>query len=251
MNQHVKRNSITLITTFALLFFVPCIHADSSLSLLVAKQAKGMTEYSINIKIIAVMAVLSVLPALLVTLTAFTRIIIVLAILRQGLGIPNVPNNQVLIGLALIMTFFVMAPIAERMNTDAVTPYMDNKMSLEDALTSASKDLKVFLLKQTRQSDLTIFQKLAHIKHANNTEYPLTVIMPSYITSELKTAFEIGFLVLLPFLIIDLVVASVLMSMGMMLLSPMIISLPFKLLFFVLVDGWSLVVMSLITSFRM
>jgi flagellar biosynthetic protein FliP len=196
------------------------------------------------------MTLLTVLPALLITTTAFTRIIIVLAILRQAVGIPNVPTNQILIGLALIMTLFVMRPIIDKVNTTSVQPYLAGQITDEAALTNAVDELKKFMLKQTHKSDLKLFYDLSKTPVASNGDHPFLIVMPAYITSELKTSFEIGFLIFIPFLIIDLVVASILMSIGMMMLSPMIISLPFKILFFVLVDGWGLVATSLITSFR-
>lgn len=219
--------------------------------LVVAKQGGGSTTYSLSVKIVALMTLLTVLPALLITTTAFTRIIIVLAILRQAIGIPNVPTNQILIGLALIMTLFVMKPIIDHINTVSVQPYLAGQITEEVALSNAMTDLKSFMLKQTHKSDLKLFYELSKTPVASNGDHPFLVVLPAYITSELKTSFEIGFLIFIPFLIIDLVVASILMSIGMMMLSPMIISLPFKILFFVLVDGWSLVAASLVTSFRM
>lgn len=234
-----------------LLLPMTALHAEvQSIPLLVAKQTGSTVSYSLSIKIIAVMAVLTVLPALLITMTAFTRIIIVLAILRQALGIPNVPSNQIIIGLSLIMTLFVMMPIIQKANDTSIQPYLQGKLTEEKAFDTSINLLKSFMLKQTRKSDLKVFTELSKNKMEVKKEIPFLVIMPAYITSELKTAFEIGFLIFLPFLIIDLVISSILMSMGMMMLSPMVISLPFKLLFFVLVDGWGLVVTSLITSFR-
>lgn len=221
-----------------------------SIPLLTAKTTGNTVSYSLSIKIIAVMTLLTVLPALLVTMSAFTRIIIVLSIVRQAVGISNVPSNQILIGLSLIMTLFVMTPILQKINNDALQPYMNGKMGEEKAFTITGDMLKTFMLKQTRKSDLKVFADLARAKLQNNDEYSMLVIMPAYITSELKTAFEIGFLILLPFLIIDIVIASILMSMGMMMLSPPIISLPFKILFFVLANGWGLIIQSLILSFR-
>lgn len=221
-----------------------------SIPLLTAKQTGDTVSYSLSIKILAVMAILTVLPALLITMTAFTRIIIVLAILRQALGIPNVPSNQILIGLSLIMTLFVMMPLINKANETGVQPYLQGRINEQQAFAVGSDLLKSFMLKQTRKADLKVFTELSKTKASAENDYPFLVIMPAYITSELKTAFEIGFLIFLPFLIIDMVVSSILMSMGMMMLSPMVISLPFKLLFFVLVNGWGLVVTSLITSFR-
>ncbi len=222
----------------------------SDVPLIVAKQTNNVTSYSLSIKIIALMTLLTVMPALLITTTAFTRIIIVLAILRQAIGIPNVPTNQILIGLALIMTLFVMRPVIDHVNEVSVQPYMAGKITEEAAITAAMVDLKAFMMKQTHKSDLNLFYKLSKTPVATNGDHPFLVVLPAYITSELKTSFEIGFLIFIPFLIIDLVVASILMSIGMMMLSPMIISLPFKILFFVLVDGWSLIAASLVTSFR-
>lgn len=221
-----------------------------SIPLLVAKQTAGAVSYSLSIKILAVMTLLTVLPALLITMSAFTRIVIVLAIARQAIGIPNVPSNQIVIGLSLIMTLFVMMPVLEKINDTSVQPYLNGKITEEKALDLSSTELKTFMLKQTRKSDLKVFTELSRNKLKTKDSYSILVIMPAFITSELKTAFEIGFLILLPFLIIDIVIASILMSMGMMMLSPMVISLPFKILFFVLVDGWALIVTSLITSFR-
>jgi len=241
------------IILFFILSLVPfqLAWADAhSIPVLFSQQAHGAVSYSLSLKIIAVMTLLAVLPALLITMSAFTRIVVVLAILRQGIGIPNVPSNQIIIGLSLIMTLFVMMPVLDKMNAVGLQPYMDNKATEQQALFSATDALKEFMLKQTRKSDLKLFAKLSKSSLENYNNISILVLMPAFITSELKTAFEIGFLILLPFLIIDIVVSSILMSMGMMMLSPMVISLPFKILFFVLVDGWSLIVTSLITSFR-
>lgn len=239
---------------FLALLMVPfcSAYADvQSIPVLIAKQTNAGTSYSLSIKILALMTALTVLPALLITMSAFTRIIIVLAIARQAIGIPNVPSNQIVIGLSLIMTLFVMSPVIQKINDSGVQPYLDGKISEQQAFDSSSAALKIFMLKQTRKADLKVFAMLSKTKMSENTnDYSMLVIMPAFITSELKTAFEIGFLILLPFLIIDIVIASILMSMGMMMLSPMVISLPFKIIFFVLVDGWSLIVTSLITSFR-
>lgn len=219
--------------------------------LLVATQHGNTTNYSLSVKILAAMTILTVLPAMMITTTAFTRIIIVLAILRQAIGIPNVPSNQILIGLSLILTIFVMLPVINKINDESVQPYLSHKIDEEKAVTSAVGQLKLFMLKQTHKKDLKVFYDLARIKMTSEADHPLLVVLPAYITSELKTSFQIGFLIFIPFLIIDLVVASILMSIGMMMLSPMIISLPFKILFFVLVDGWGLLATSLVTSFRL
>ena len=190
------------------------------------------------------------MPAIFLMMTSFTRIIIVLAILRQALGTAQTPSSQVLIGIALFLTFFVMTPVFDKVYENAVTPYLNEDMGMQDALKLASVPLRDFMLAQTREADLKMFSGIAGDKtFSQPTDVPLSILVPSFLTSELKTAFQIGFLVFIPFLIIDLVVASVLMSMGMMMLSPMIISLPFKIMLFVLVDGWVLIVGTLASSF--
>jgi flagellar biosynthesis protein FliP len=210
----------------------------------------GGQVYSVTLQILLVMTVLTLLPSLLIMMTSFTRIIIVLAILRQGLGTSQTPSNQVLLGLAFFLTLFVMAPVFQEIYDSALVPYMDEKLGTEEALAKAVKPLRTFMIAQTRETDIAM---LGNIKGLDGFEspddIPLTLLVPAFILSELKTAFQIGFLILIPFLIIDLVVASVLMSMGMMMLSPLIISLPFKLMLFVLVDGWSLLMGTLAQSF--
>jgi len=216
----------------------------------VKTQASGNQVYSVSIQTLALMTVLTMLPAALMMMTSFTRIIIVLSILRQALGLMQAPSSQTLIGLALFLTFFVMAPVFNQMNTNALQPYMKDTISLQTAVEKGSKPLREFMLGQTRQADISMFMKIAGDKQYNsNDDIPFTVLVPSFVTSELKTAFQIGFLLFIPFLIIDLVVASVLMSMGMMMLSPMIVSLPFKIMLFVLVDGWNLIMGTLASSF--
>lgn len=247
-----KKIITIMILLFGLMPFMPIYAATSqAIPVMVAKSAAGGVTYSLTIKIIAVMALLTVLPALVITMSAFTRIIVVMAILRQAIGIPNVPSNQILIGLSLIMSIFVMMPFLQNLKDQAYTPYISGTMTEEQALIKGSSILKTFMLKQTRKTDLMVFSRLAKEPVGAESDPSIFILMPAYITSELKTAFEIGFLIFIPFLIIDLVVASVLMSMGMMMLSPMVISLPIKLLFFVIVNGWDLIVTSLITSFRM
>jgi flagellar biosynthetic protein FliP len=244
------RLKISLFLILALMLQNVAYAEMKDIPLIVATQNNGVTSYNLSIKIIAAMTALTVLPALLMTTTAFTRIIIVMAILRQAVGIPNVPSNQILIGLSLILSLFVMMPVINKVNETSLQPYMENKINEEQAVTSALAQIKLFMLKQTHKKDLKLFYSLSKEKVAKDDDHPLLVVLPAYITSELKTAFEIGFLIFIPFLIIDLVVSSILMSIGMMMLSPMIISLPFKILFFVLVDGWGLVATSLVTSFR-
>ena len=206
--------------------------------------------YSVTLEILALMTVLTLLPAILLMMTSFTRIIIVLSILRQALGTAQTPSNQIILGLALFMTLFVMAPVLDEVNRVALQPYLAGSMSAMEALSQATEPFKTFMLAQTRETDIRMFADIAGVDEISSPEEtPLTLLMPAFVTSELKTAFQIGFLIFIPFVIIDLVVASVLMSMGMMMLSPMIISLPFKLMLFVLVDGWSLIMGTLASSF--
>jgi len=218
--------------------------------LTVTPGAQGGQTYSVSLQILLLMTVLSFLPALLIMMTCFTRIIVVLAILRQGLGTTQTPTNQVLLGLSLFLTFFIMSPVFSQAYNTAVQPYMQGKISEQAALRDGVKPFRTFMLKQTRESDLALFARISHHgKFTSPKDVPFSLLVPAFVTSELKTAFQIGFLILIPFLIIDLVVASVLMSMGMVMLSPMLISLPFKLILFVLVDGWSLVMGTLTASF--
>lgn len=212
--------------------------------------ADGGKNWTLSLQVVALMAALTLLPAIVLMMTSFTRIIIVLSFLRQALGTQSTPPNQVLLGLALFLTLFVMSPVLNRSYTDGVKPYMDGRITAEQALPAASAPFKRFMLDQTRDADLQLFTRLAKEKpYASKTDVPFVVAMPAFLTSELKTAFQMGFLLFIPFLIIDLVVASVLMSMGMMMVSPMIISLPFKIMLFVLVDGWALLLGTLAGSF--
>jgi flagellar biosynthetic protein FliP len=215
----------------------------------VAGSDSGET-YSLSIQVLLFMTVLSVLPALMLSMTSFTRIIIVLAILRQAMGTPQTPPNQVLVGLALFLTMFIMTPVMQQAYVTAVEPYMAGEVAATEAIKAVLDPLRGFMLAQSREADLELFIELAGSGDFETPDdIPLTILMPTFLTSELKTAFQIGFLVFIPFLIIDLVVASVLMSMGMMMLSPMLISLPFKIMLFVLVDGWSLLIGTLAASF--
>jgi flagellar biosynthetic protein FliP len=211
---------------------------------------QGGQTYSVTIQILALMTLLTVLPALLLTMTAFTRIVIVLSLLRQALGTGQAPSNQVLLGLSLFLTIFIMMPVFEKVNADAVQPYLEEKIDVATAVAKASEPFRQFMLKQTREADLEMFIRISGHADLNSVEeVPFSLLLSAYVTSELKTAFQIGFLIFLPFLIIDLVVASVLMAMGMMMLSPMIVSLPFKIMLFVLADGWSLIMEMLAASF--
>jgi flagellar biosynthetic protein FliP len=210
----------------------------------------GGQVYSVTLQILILMTLLTLLPSVLIMMTSFTRIIVVLGLLRQGLGTSQTPSNQVLLGLAFFLTLFVMAPIFQEIYESAAKPYMEEKIGTEEAMAKAVKPLRTFMLAQTRESDLAMFAEIRGLDgFASPDDIPLSLLVPSFVISELKTAFQIGFLILIPFLIIDLVVASVLMSMGMMMLSPLIISLPFKLMLFVLVDGWSLLMGTLAQSF--
>ncbi len=219
-------------------------------ALTVTTNKDGTQSYTLTLQIMLLMTALSVLPSLLLMMTCFTRIIIVLGILRQALGTAQTPSNQVLIGMALFLTFFIMSPVLENVYRTAAAPYLDDKISMQEALQRASVPLREFMVAQTRETDLNLFGGIANATDFKTpADVPFSILVPSFVTSELKTAFQMGFLIFIPFLIIDLVVASVLMSMGMMMLSPMIISLPFKLMLFVLVDGWALIMGSLASSF--
>lgn len=204
-----------------------------------------------TVKLLLLLTLLSLVPAFLMMLTSFTRIVVVLAFLRLGLGTMNNPPNQVIIGLALFLTVFIMAPVYTDINENALQPFINNEIGQEEAMDLAAKPLKDFMSKQTREKDLELFVNLSQMDRPNNIDdVPLSVLVPAFIISELKTAFLIGFLIFVPFLVIDMVVASTLMSMGMFMLPPIMISLPFKILLFVMVDGWYLVVKSLVESFR-
>lgn len=205
---------------------------------------------SLSLQILLLMGLLTILPSLILMMTSFTRIIIVLSILRQALGLQQTPPNQVLVGLALFLSIFVMQPVFTTINTQALEPYGRDEVTFEQALSTSATALHGFMIKQTRKSDLALFSDIAKAgKFANPADVPFSILLPAFVTSELKTAFQIGFMIFLPFLIIDLIVASALMSLGMVMLSPTIISMPFKLLLFVLVDGWALTMGSLAGSF--
>jgi flagellar biosynthetic protein FliP len=214
--------------------------------------ANGDTEYALGIQILMIMTVLTLLPAMLITMTAFTRILIVLAILRQALGTQQTPSNQIILGLSLFLTLFIMSPVIDLVWANALSPYLEGQLEFQAALSVAQEPLRDFMFSQTRDTDLAMFAELGgYPVFAQREEVPLFVLLPSFLTSELKTAFQIGFLLFVPFLVLDLVVAAVLMSMGMMMLSPIIISLPFKLMLFVLIDGWSLISATLVSSFAL
>jgi flagellar biosynthetic protein FliP len=221
----------------------------ASLPLMVAQGAGG-TSYSVPIQTLLFFTALSFLPAMLLMMTSFTRIVIVLSLLRQALGTQAAPPNQVIVGMSLFLTFFVMGTTLDKIYADAYAPYSNNQISFDEALKRGEVPLREFMLKQTRQADLALFTKLAKVDaKVPAAEVPFKVLVPAFVTSELKSAFQIGFLIFIPFLIIDMIVASVLMSLGMMMLSPVLVALPFKLMLFVLADGWNLLIGSLAASF--
>ncbi|MBX2858915.1 MAG: flagellar type III secretion system pore protein FliP [Cellvibrionaceae bacterium] len=223
---------------------------DALPALTVKTNPDGTQDYTITLQLLMLMTALTFLPAILMMMTSFTRIIIVFAILRQALGLQQSPSNQILIGLSLFLTFFIMSPVLERVNQDAAQPYINNQLTSREALAAAKLPFHRFMLENTRETDLDLFFRIGEITPVAKTDdIPFSVLMPAFITSELKTAFQIGFIVFIPFLVIDIVVASVLMAMGMMMLSPLIISLPFKIMLFVLVDGWALIIGTLAASF--
>lgn len=211
----------------------------------------GSQEYTVTIQILAIMTMLTLLPAAVMMMTCFTRIIIVFSITRQAMGLQQSPSNQIMIGLALFLTFFIMTPVLEKIHKDALIPYMDEEITSLQALERAEQPIKEFMLGQTREDDIALFVRISGKTDIQGPEdLPISIVVPAFVTSELKTAFQIGFLIFIPFLILDMVVASVLMAMGMMMLSPIIISLPFKIMLFVLVDGWSLIIGTLASSFN-
>lgn len=210
----------------------------------------GGQTWSVSIQVLAFMTAISFLPAALMMMTSFTRIVIVLAILRQALGTMSTPSNQILIGLALMLTFFIMVPVFDEVYDTALQPYLNEQLPPQEAIQRAAKPFREFMIGQTRDTDLETFAEIARAEKVESTEeVPFSLLLPAFVTSELKTAFQIGFLIMIPFLVIDLVVASLLMSMGMMMLSPMIISMPFKIMLFVLIDGWTLIMGTLASSF--
>lgn len=249
--RRTRRAALAVLALAAIVLLPAAAFAQAAgLPILDVKTGGGGQTYSLTLQILVLMTLLTLLPAILLSMTAFTRIVIVLAILRQALGTPQTPPNQVMLGLALFMTLFVMSPVLTQSWNEGVKPYMDGQLAGEPALTKTVAPLREFMLKQTRENDLATFGKISGLGPFESPEaVPMTVLVPTFITSELKTAFQIGFMIFIPFLIIDLVVASVLMSMGMMMLSPMLVSLPFKLMLFVLVDGWTLLMSTLAASF--
>tara|TARA_A100001011_G_C14231747_1_gene809179 strand:+ start:126 stop:878 length:753 start_codon:yes stop_codon:yes gene_type:complete len=243
---------VTKVFFLVLLIFIPqWAWAQSGLPIInMIDDGSGSTQYSLTLQLLALMTVLTLLPSLLLMMTSFVRIIIVMSLLRQALGTAQTPPNQVLLGLALFLTIFIMMPVFSAVYDDAITPYFNEDIGFEEAVTVAREPFRTFMLNQTRESDIALFVEIAgNTEVVEPADVPFSTLVPAFITSELKSAFSIGFLIYIPFVVIDLVVASVLMSMGMMMLSPMMISMPFKLMLFVLVDGWTLIMGSLTSSF--
>ncbi|GIC78044.1 flagellar type III secretion system pore protein FliP [Moritella sp. F3] len=245
------KSKFTILVALLLVLFTSTAWADNSVmsAVKLITNDDGSQEYSVSLQILAMMTALSFIPAALIMMTSFTRIIIVLSILRQALGLQQSPSNQVLVGITLFLSFFIMSPVFERINDNAVQPYLNEELTSMQAFEQAKLPMQQFMLAQTRVTDIDTFMRIAKVEANSPEEVPFRVLIPAFVTSELKTAFQIGFMVFVPFLIIDLVVASILMAMGMMMLSPMIVSLPFKLMLFVLVDGWSLIMGTLAGSF--
>ena len=244
-----KNTLITVLLLVGLLVLAPWAQAQG-IPMLNVSNAKGGQQSSLTLQLLALMTTLTLLPSMLLMMTSFVRIIIVLSLLRQALGTGQTPPNMVLVGLSLFLTLFIMSPVFDSIYQNALLPYMNGSMPFEKALALAEAPVRNFMTLQTREDDITMFMQIAQKKEVvSAAEVPFTTLMPAFITSELKSAFTIGFMIYIPFVVIDLIVASVLMSMGMMMLSPMIISMPFKLMLFVLVDGWSLMMGSLASSF--
>jgi flagellar biosynthetic protein FliP len=242
---------LKLLIAFAAIFMVPlAFGADVSLDAIkVTTNPDGSQDYSVTMQILIIMTLLSFLPSIIIMMTSFTRIVVVLAILRQALGLQTTPSNQIIIGMALFLSFFIMSPVLGEIHDTALEPYMNDQITAKEAFDKAQVPIHKFMLAQTRPSDIALFAEFANEKIENEHQVSLKVLIPAFMVSELKTAFQMGFMLFLPFLVIDLVVSSILMAMGMMMLSPMIVSLPFKIMLFVLVDGWALIMSSLVSSF--
>jgi flagellar biosynthetic protein FliP len=251
MRPGARRSKILAASSLLLLPLHGALAQATLPALAIKSAADGAQTYSLTFQVLILMTLLTLLPAILLAMTAFTRIIIVLSILRQALGMATTPSNQVLTGLALFLTFFVMSSTIDQAYANGIKPYLDGQLAGDTAIERTVAPLKKFMLAQTRESDLQLFTKLAgKSQYASQNDVPMSVLVPTFLTSELKTAFQIGFMVFIPFLVIDLVIASVLMSMGMMMLSPVLVSLPFKIMLFVVVDGWTLLIGTLAGSFH-
>lgn len=249
---HISDILIWGLSCLGFLFLSEAFAADNGIPLINAEAgANGAQSYSLSIQTLILLTALTFLPAALLMITGFTRIIIVLSLLRQAIGTQTAPPNQVIVGLALFLTFFVMSPVIDKIYEDAYKPLTENTITMQEAIDRGAAPLRTFMLKQTREADLALFVNMAKIDQIQSPEdTPMRVLVPAFMTSELKTAFQIGFAIFIPFLIIDMVVASVLMAMGMMMVSPSIVALPFKLMLFVLVDGWQLLMGSLVQTFN-
>ncbi len=246
-------SALRLLLAIGLYLAAPHVWAADPLTMpaiTMSTNPQGQQEYSVSLQILLLMTALTFIPAFVMLMTSFTRIIIVFSILRQALGLQQTPSNQILTGMALFLTMFIMAPVFDEVNRDALQPYLNEQLTAPQAIAKAEVPVKNFMLAQTRSSDLELFIRLSKRTDIPSADQaPLTILVPAFVTSELKTAFQIGFMIFIPFLIIDLVVASILMAMGMMMLSPLIISLPFKIMLFVLIDGWALIIGTLASSF--
>ncbi len=253
--NRTKAITIIIISLIFLALYSPTVLADPiqlpNINLSIGGEEEGGQNLSSVIQLLILLTVLTLAPAIVILLTSFTRIVVVLSFIRTSLATQQMPPNQVLIGLALFLTFFVMAPTFQQVNSNALQPFMQGEIGQEEAFQKGMDPMRAFMFEQTREKDLALFVKMANLERPRNfDDIPNYVLIPSFVISELKTAFQIGFIIFIPFLVIDMVVASALMSMGMMMLPPMMISLPFKILLFVLVDGWNLVIQSLLLSFR-
>ncbi len=248
-----KMKAIVILLLGGLLLSLPAVAQQGIPAVTVTNNGDGTQDYTMTLQALFIMTALSLIPAFIMMMTSFTRIIVVLSILRQAIGLQQSPSNQILVGVSLFLSLFIMTPVFDEINVRALQPYLDEEMTSMEAFEQAKGPMRAFMLSQTRVKDLETFVSIAgeEDQYADPTEVPLNILIPAFVTSELKTAFQIGFMLFIPFLIIDLVVASILMSMGMMMLSPMIVSLPFKLMLFVLVDGWNLIFGTLATSFGM
>ncbi len=251
MNDGKLVRSIAWLSLLALLVGSVAAIAQSGLPAVTSTPGPaGSQTYTLSVQTLVMLTALTFIPAVLLMMTSFTRIIIVLSLLRHALGTQTSPPNQVLVGLALFLSFFIMSPVLDKVYVDAYQPLSENRITFSQAVERGAVPVRAFMLKQTRESDIGLFARLAKLpKLETSDDVPMRVLIPAFVTSELKTAFQIGFIIFIPFLIIDMVVASVLMSMGMMMMSPVMVSLPFKLMLFVLVDGWHLLLGSLVMSF--
>lgn len=247
----MKSPLLRLLLPLCLLLAPAAVLAQAGLPAFTSTPAPGGGQnYSLSIQTLLTLTALTFIPAVLLMMTAFTRIIIVLSMLRHAMGLQTTPPNQVILGLALFLTFFIMSPVAERVYNEAYLPLSENKITFLQALEKAEQPVRGFMLKQTREADIALFAGFSGIKAIESPDkIPLRILVPAFVTSELKTAFQIGFIIFIPFLIIDMVVASVLMSMGMMMMSPVMVAMPFKMMLFVLVDGWHLILGALVQSF--